>query len=640
MTISPHHQLAPTSLGDACLLRSEVPPDSPLLLQPQDLSRPYTDPAAPLWRSDSKTGWWRAGIMLGTAFLTTAFSYQMALFLAAGGLTGLEWLALALYVLTFMWIAFALVSAVVGAAMLVGAKDDPPGEVPRPLRVALLLLTYNDVPWRVFGNATAMLNSLAEAQSSHRYDFFVLSDTDDAELAGKEVAAFHASLALLKPEAPLYYRRRARNTGRKVGNISDWLCRWGGAYDAFLVLDADSIMTEAAIRKLADELARDDSLGLVQSVPHIIGARTLFARVQQFSSAALGPIVTASSATWMGAEANYYGHNAILRTSAFAASASLPKLPGKPPFGGDILSHDFVEAAMLRRAGWAVRLIGLRDGSYEETPPSVIDHVLRDRRWCQGNLQHLRVLAAAGFHPVSRFHLLQGIMAYMVSPLWILFLLCGVAAHLEGNVPAGDGMLLTPGQSLEAGRGIAVLAGTLLILLAPKLIGVARLAVMNGAEHCGGRARFLGSALLEIMLSSIIAPILMVQQAIAVLRVFSGIDGGWRPQRCEAAERTWLTYVQFHAAETALGLVLVTCIITGLLTWWLWPVAASLFLAALISRLTSATVVDTPEQVAPFATPEDAARQTIVARSLTHSQRIAEIAEAAAPPIEILHAAE
>lgn len=637
-----HAQPTPVALAERSPIAADVPPESPLPLHPQDLSRPFVDPAAPQRFCDRRANWYRASVMLATGLLTTAFTYQMALFLAAGGLTVFEVLALAFYALTFGWIAFAFATALAGAVVLAGGEEERPQDPGPPLRVALLVLTYNEPPARVFGSASAMLTSLAEAKSRHGYDLFVLSDTTSPQLAEEEQAAFHAVRQILHGEAAFYYRRRADNSKRKVGNIADWLSRWGGAYEAFLVLDADSVMSARAIEALSDELARDESLGLVQSASRIVGARTLFARIQQFSSAAVGPLVAAGAAAWMGPEANYFGHNAILRTRAFAASADLPRLPGRPPFGGCILSHDFVEAAMLRRAGWGVRMSLLKVGSYEETPPSLIDHVLRDRRWCQGNLQHLLVLASAGFHPVSRFHLLQGIMAYLVSLFWALFLLLGVAAQLYGDGFLGDRTLSAGEPSSELDRGLAVLIGTFLILLAPKLMGVANLAVMHDARRCGGRAKIFGSAVLEIVLSSLIAPILMVQQTCAVLCVFLGIDGGWSPQRRDAAERRpWLSYLQFHAVETASGVALVIMILGGLLTHLLWPVAASLLLAAPISRLTSATVGYGRTQSGLFATQEDVVQPAVIARSCTHAQRIVEDGRAKKPPLEFfLQAAE
>jgi membrane glycosyltransferase len=483
-----------------------------------------------------------------------------------------------------------------------------------------------------------MFSNLAEVESHHNYDLFVLSDTNESELIEEEQAAFLAARELLEADWPLYYRRRGQNSNRKVGNIADWICRWGGDYEAFLVLDADSVMSAQAIHALTDELARDETLGLVQSAPRIIGARTLFGRIQQLSSATVGPVVAAGASTWMGAEANYFGHNAIVRTRAFAASANLPALPGRPPFGGNILSHDFVEAAMLRRAGWGIRPMPLKDGSYEETPPSLIDYVLRDRRWCQGNLQHLLVLASAGFHPLSRFHLLQGIMAYLVSPFWALFLLFGVASHTQGEGYPGDAALFIAAS--EAKRGLAVLMGTLLILIAPKFIGAASLAVVDEVQRYGSRLKLFASTLVEVVLMSLLAPILMVQQTIAVLRVFLGIDGGWHPQRREATELSWFEYGRFHLAETVIGALLVICIVAGLFTYWLLPVALSLLFAAPLSRLSSVPFGEAWEQPLLFATPKDVVQPAILAQSRRYAQGISERIGPGATPPQMLQAAE
>jgi membrane glycosyltransferase len=123
-------------------------------------------------------------------------------------------------------------------------------------------------------------------------------------------------------------------------------------------------------------------------VPLIVNRTSLFARVQQFASRLYGPMLSEGLAWWSGSEGNYWGHNAIIRTRAFAEQAGLPRLPGRKPFGGEILSHDFVEAALLRRGGWDVRMAPQLYGSFEECPPSLPDLIVRERRWCQGNLQH------------------------------------------------------------------------------------------------------------------------------------------------------------------------------------------------------------------------------------------------------------
>ena len=206
----------------------------------------------------------------------------------------------------------------------------------------------------------------------------------------------------------IYYRARSENIGKKAGNIADWVERFGGAYEFFIILDADSVMSGALVVQLAALMGRNPRTALIQTVPRLVGANTLFARLQQFAVAFYGPVIAAGFAAWHQESGNYWGHNAILRTRAFAQSAGLPTLPGTPPLGGHIQSHDFVEAAFLRRAGWQVCMLPDLQGSYEGCPPTLIDVAVRDRRWAQGNFQHLRIVRASGLPWVSRLHLAMG----------------------------------------------------------------------------------------------------------------------------------------------------------------------------------------------------------------------------------------
>ena len=245
-----------------------------------------------------------------------------------------------------------------------------------------------------------------------------------------------------------------------------------------LVLDADSLMEADCIIELARRMEADDTLGILQTSPQLIGGETPLARVQQFASRVYGPVLTRGLRAWFGNAGNYWGHNAIIRTAAFADCGGLPELPGKPPFGGLILSHDFVEAAFVRRGGWAVRMADDLPGSYEHAPPNLVELAARDRRWCQGNLQHARLLGTAGLHPLSRLHLFMGVMSYLASPLWLLFLLSGMSLALHAYLVPPDYFLdrwsLFPDwPRIDPERAMALFGICMLVLYAPKLLGTA-----------------------------------------------------------------------------------------------------------------------------------------------------------------------
>jgi membrane glycosyltransferase len=303
------------------------------------------------------------------------------------------------------------------------------------------------------GRIAALRRDLPRLGFWQSFDIFVLSDSDDPRSIAAEAEMARAFAQSAMPGPAVYYRRRRRNTARKPGNIAEWVRRWGGAYGYMLVLDADSRMSGRRIGALVHRMETNPHLGLIQAGVRLTGGESRFARLQQLATRLYGPAFAAGIAGWSGSEGNYWGHNALIRVRAFAAAAGLPKLGGRPPFGGDGLSHDFVEAAWLRRAGWAVEIEPDSRGSAEGGPETVSELHKRDRRWCQGNLQHLRVLFARGLHPVSRLHLLCGIGGYLAAPLWLGLVL---AATLLG----GAGAVLLPSVAAVA------------LILTQKLMGV------------------------------------------------------------------------------------------------------------------------------------------------------------------------
>jgi len=579
-----------------------LPPDQPLAMPAQDFSTDFQDHNAPIQQPPQSVALWRilafSPAMAGTALLT----WVMQGWFADGGFSGLEMVLLTLIAFNFFWICFTVSTVLLGLYSLARRPSLRRLAPARKMSVALLIPVYNEVPWYVLGNAQTMLEDLRKRGGVHDYSMFILSDTRDDAIAEQELISVRALHAMMPPGVNLYYRRREQNTDRKVGNIADWVSRWGGGFEAMLVLDADSLMTGRAIARLANALSRDPGAGLIQSYPQLIGAQSVFGRMQQFANGVHGAALAEGLSRWVGHEGNYWGHNAILRTRAFAASAGLPHLRsplGRRLGGRDklIMSHDFVEAGLLARAGWSVRFLPRIQGSYEETPPTLIDHIQRDRRWCQGNLQHLNLLRAKGFRAVSRFHLLHGAIGYLMAPIWFALLViwaiigrgeeASVLTYFSESNP-----LMPSWPDMSEPRHVLVILLIYAMLLAPKLLAIAALP-LTGARFSdyGGAARFALSFASEILLAILYAPILMVQQMIAVIRTALGLQRGWAPQARDGGSYSWTTLMVSHALETLSGIALWAGILTGMVSLWLLPIAVSLILAVPLSALSGLPIV-------------------------------------------------
>jgi membrane glycosyltransferase len=434
----------------------------------------------------------------------------------------------------------------------------------------------------------------------------------------------------------VFYRRREKNTSRKAGNIADFVSRWGGAYAHMVVLDADSLMTGATIVQLAAAMESDPDSGIIQTLPLIINRNTLFARVQQFAARIYGPVIAAGLSAWMGRDGNYWGHNAIIRTEAFARYCGLPDLRGRPPWGGHILSHDFVEAALMRRAGYAVYMLPTLGGSYEESPPSLIDLSIRDRRWCQGNLQHIRVLFGRGFHWATRQHFLTGIFGYLTSPLWLLQLLVGIAlvfqaSYFRPEYFTSEFTLFPVWPRFDAERSLELFELTMGILLAPKLFGlIVAIRDPDTRRGSGGVAGLLVSTLFEVVLSALLAPIMMLIQTGHVVHIVFGFDTGWDPQRRDDGSVPFAAIVRRHRSHVALGVLSLVAglLISPSLVAWMSPTIAGLILAIPISWLTSQRWLGLVfRRAGLLATPEETTTPPVAKRARALSKVLARAGE-------------
>ena len=362
-------------------------------------------------------------------FLTTGCGIAaFYLALAPGGIGWLEVVLLALFAMLFVWVAMSFWMATAGFLRLLRAKTplahrSSHTSAPPVGRTALLMPIYNEDPHRVFAGLRAVYESLQATGHGANFDFFVLSDTTDPDLWLAEELTWARLNQSLGGASQIFYRHRPRNVCRKAGNIADFCERWGSGYQYMIILDADSEMSGDCVCEMTRRMDADPELGILQAPPMPVNRVSLFARCQQFSARVYGPVFMEGFAWWSHIDGNYWGHNAIIRVDAFIRHCGMSKLPGAAPLGGEVLSHDFVEAALMRRAGYKVLLAQELDGSYEECPPTLIAYAQRDQRWCQGNMQHIRLVFSTGMRAVSRLHFGMGAMSYLASPLWMVFLI-------------------------------------------------------------------------------------------------------------------------------------------------------------------------------------------------------------------------
>ena len=619
----------PSDLGSA---RAWMPLATPSPMPVQALDKPYRDPNAPTTRSSRTTFVWRALAFLPALLSTIVL---MSLFLdwfSDNGLSTFEGIVIGLMGFTFFWISLSVSTALLGVMTLVFSRLEPVANTPvKGMNVALLVPIYNEDVADVFGNVAAMLAALNEQSSAHCHDLFILSDTRDDEIAHHERVAFAALRKQFPAASGIYYRRRDSNVDRKIGNLNDWISHWGSGYQAMLILDADSLMSATAIVHLSDALAADPSAGLIQTFPMLFGAQTLFGRVQQFSNRVYSAALSEGLARWADREGNYWGHNAIIRTSAFINSAGLPRISKRRSAESKlILSHDFVEAGMLRRAGWAVRFLPRITGSYEEVPATLIDYVLRDRRWCQGNLQHLSLLGTRGFHAVTRFHLFSGAMSYLASPAWFALLLVWALAS-DGQKTSAikyfsgyDPQVSWPSMTSENSTFILLFIYGMLLL--PKLIGVVASGLTGiKIRDMGGLRQFISSTVLEICLSFLYAPIMMVQQTMSVARTWLGFRESWTPQQRRGGKYSIAASAKFHLVETVIGALMLIGMLYGLVSPWLLPIAVSLVAAIALSALSGLNLSTHHWLARQLATPEHLNAPDIIQAAMAERVRCGDL---------------
>ncbi|CAM5797040.1 glucans biosynthesis glucosyltransferase MdoH [Rhizobacter fulvus] len=515
---------------------------------------------------------------------------------------------LVLFAILFGWVSAGFWTAVLGAWVMLRGHDrhsvtnvlhGAGAAVPiaPDARTAVIMPICNEDVATVFAGLRATYESLAATDAAERFDFYVLSDTNDPDArVAEQVAWTHLTeaLAAAGDAARVHYRWRQHRTHRKAGNVADFCRRFGADYKYMIVLDADSVMSGECLVSMVRMMEAHPDTGIIQTAPRAAGHETTHARILQFCSRVYGPLFTTGLHYWQLGESHYWGHNAILRIEPFMAQCALPPLPGKTSLSGGVMSHDFVEAALMRRAGWKVWIAHDLEGSYEQVPPNLLAELGRDRRWAQGNLQNSRLTFEPGLHPVHRTVFVTGVLAYLSSPFWLAFLLLSTVLFATHShvVPTyfTEPYQLFPSWPTANFKLMLTLFGlTAVLLLAPKVISLIAILSRGEGRRYGGAGKLLLSALLEFLHSVLLAPVRMLFHTQFVLAALAGIKLAWKsPPRHDAATG-WGEAFRRHIVHTllAVGWIVVIVITSTVFQWWLSPVLAGLLLAIPLSAWTS-----------------------------------------------------
>ncbi|MEM6621166.1 MAG: glucans biosynthesis glucosyltransferase MdoH [Pseudomonadota bacterium] len=534
--------------------------------------------------------------------------WMLMMAFSAGGWSTSDLIILGCFLVGAPWTVMGVWNALIGVWLLHARSDGLADAAPHltamdgtaslTTRTALAMTVRNEDPERSFRRLTEMRRALDATGQGAQFDVFILSDTTEPEIAAREELLFRAMRAELGGVRATY-RRRHVNTGFKAGNVREFLQAEGRNYDYFLPLDSDSLMSGAAIVRMVRVMETYPRIGILQSLVVGTPASSAFARIFQFGMRHGMRSFTMGSAWWQGDCGPYWGHNALLRVGAFRRHCRLPILPGDGPLSGHILSHDQLEATLMRRAGYEVRVLPIETESWEDNPPTLMDFTKRDLRWCQGNMQYWSLLGMRGLKPTSRFQIFAAIMMYMGAPAWML--MTGAAASkLVFPDPGG----------IDLAFGIAMFFIMFAVSLVPKLLGLLDIVLTpGGVARYGGSGRFALGAATETVFSILLAPVVALRVTIFLIGLAMGRTVTWSGQNRDAYALDWADAARGLWPQTLFGATLIAMVLAlaspGTLLWAA-PMVTGLVLAIPFAVVTASTGLGRMlERLGICATPDE-----------------------------------
>jgi len=533
----------------------------------------------------------RRRIVLALNIVTySAMLLVAARILGSGGWTWVDLILFVCFAAGTPWTVLGFWNALIGLWLLHfrrGALEEvapyaAAGDEATPLRLktAVFMTVRNEDPERAIRRFETVKASVDATGEGGAFSYFVLSDTSDPAVAAAEERAVEAWKAADPDRDRIVYRRRTDNTGFKAGNVRDFCARWGKDFTLMLPLDADSLMSGDQIVRLVRMMQAHPKIGILQSLVVGMPSASAFARIFQFGMRHGMRSYTMGQAWWVGDCGPFWGHNALVRIKPFHEQCDLPMLPGKPPLGGHVLSHDQVEATLMRRAGYEVRVLPVERGSWEENPPTMLEFARRDVRWCQGNMQYLKLLDLPGLYPMSRFQLVWAILMFIGIPAWTLMIaLLPVAAWQGRSVP-----------DFPAGLAVGLYVTFFTMYLMPKIAGILDVVLTKGGvASYGGWLRFVPGAALELAFSFLQGAVSTVRTSIFMIGLLFGKSVVWGGQSRDALGLSWTTAAQSLWPQMLFGSIVCGALlmIAPAVFWWSLPLTAGYLLAVPFAVLTA-----------------------------------------------------